>query len=100
MLCERRFRRRKPVSARPRRVTGGGYRGERRSLPPMLDSRAASADTAQQQEADDEEEADRDNRRALICTSMNRRMISLKEKPSVLAAKTPAKVTTVFTPSS
>jgi hypothetical protein len=31
---------------------------------------------------------------------MNRRMISLKEKPSVLAAKTPAKVTTVFTPSS
>ena len=37
---------------------------------------------------------------AVTCTSMKRAMISVNVKPSVLAANTPAKVTTVFTPSS
>jgi len=37
---------------------------------------------------------------AVICTTMNSAMISVNEKPSVFAAKTPAKVITVLTPSS
>jgi hypothetical protein len=38
--------------------------------------------------------------RAVTCTRTNSPMISSNEKPSVLAAKTAAKVITVFTPSS
>ena len=37
---------------------------------------------------------------AVTCTTMKSSMISVNEKPSVLDANTPAKVTTVFTPSS
>jgi len=37
---------------------------------------------------------------AATCTTMKSSMISVNEKPSVLDANTPAKVTTVFTPSS